>query len=89
MSDETTSTGSGSDETLSTGPIVKTQVIDKYGRAYGTGKRKTSIARVWIKEGSGHFVVNDKLFSDYFQSSQRQEALGAELLHRKHRQRLE
>ena len=32
--------------------------IDKLGRAYGTGKRKTAIARVWIKPGSGVFKLN-------------------------------
>lgn len=26
---------------------------DIFGRYYGTGKRKTSIARVWIKDGAG------------------------------------
>jgi small subunit ribosomal protein S9 len=41
-------------------------VIDKLGRAYGTGKRKTSIARVWIKKGSGKFVVNNLNLPEYF-----------------------
>jgi len=33
---------------------------------YATGKRKTSIARVWMKEGSGVFVINKRNFDDYF-----------------------
>jgi small subunit ribosomal protein S9 len=33
---------------------------------YATGKRKTAIARVWMKEGSGNFVVNKRSFDDYF-----------------------
>ncbi len=33
---------------------------------YATGKRKTSIARVWMKEGNGVFVVNKRNFDDYF-----------------------
>lgn len=33
---------------------------------YGTGKRKSSIARVWLKPGSGRIVVNDKSLDDYF-----------------------
>ncbi len=33
---------------------------------YATGKRKTSIARVWLKEGSGVFVVNKRSFDEYF-----------------------
>ncbi|MRR07480.1 MAG: 30S ribosomal protein S9 [Deltaproteobacteria bacterium] len=35
-------------------------------RFYGTGKRKTSIARVWLKPGSGQIIVNDKSIDDYF-----------------------
>jgi len=35
-------------------------VVDRFNRAYGTGRRKTGIARVWIKEGSGRVLVNDK-----------------------------
>ena len=33
---------------------------------YGTGKRKSSVARVWIKPGSGNIVVNNKSLDDYF-----------------------
>jgi small subunit ribosomal protein S9 len=33
---------------------------------YGTGKRKTSIARVWLKPGSGAITVNNKSLDDYF-----------------------
>ena len=33
---------------------------------YGTGKRKTSIARVWLKAGAGAFTVNDKTLDEYF-----------------------
>ena len=35
---------------------------------YATGRRKTSIAKVWLKKGSGKIYVNGKLFSDYFAS---------------------
>lgn len=40
--------------------------IDDLGRAYATGKRKTAIARVWIKPGSGKIIVNKKDHTDYF-----------------------
>ena len=40
--------------------------IDGQGRAYATGKRKTAVARVWIKPGSGRIVVNDKDHTEYF-----------------------
>ena len=33
---------------------------------YGTGRRKTAVARVFIKTGSGKFVVNDKPVDDFF-----------------------
>ncbi|NTV49916.1 MAG: 30S ribosomal protein S9 [Geobacteraceae bacterium] len=33
---------------------------------YGTGKRKTSIARVWLKPGVGTFTVNHKTLDEYF-----------------------
>jgi small subunit ribosomal protein S9 len=33
---------------------------------YGTGRRKTSVARVFIKKGSGKFVVNGKPLDEYF-----------------------
>jgi small subunit ribosomal protein S9 len=33
---------------------------------YGTGRRKTSVARVFIKRGSGRFVVNGKPLDEYF-----------------------
>jgi small subunit ribosomal protein S9 len=33
---------------------------------YGTGRRKSSVARVFIKTGKGGFVVNDKPVDQYF-----------------------
>ncbi len=35
-------------------------------RTYATGKRKTAIARVWIKPGTGNFVVNGHALDVYF-----------------------
>jgi small subunit ribosomal protein S9 len=45
------------------------QVIDKLGRSYGTGKRKCSIARVWIKRGAGKFIVNGRAAQEYLQTN--------------------
>ena len=45
---------------------VHVQKLDKFGRAYATGKRKNAIARVWIKPGSGKITVNGKSFEAYF-----------------------
>lgn len=33
---------------------------------YGTGKRKTSVARVWLKPGAGNIMVNNKTLDEYF-----------------------
>ena len=33
---------------------------------YGTGRRKTAIARVYLRPGSGEFKVNGKAFEQYF-----------------------
>ena len=40
--------------------------LDFKDSKYATGRRKTSIAKVWLKKGSGKIYVNGKLFSDYF-----------------------
>jgi len=33
---------------------------------YATGRRKRSIARVWVKKGSGNIIINGKKIADYF-----------------------
>ncbi|HLY99699.1 MAG TPA: 30S ribosomal protein S9 [Candidatus Angelobacter sp.] len=33
---------------------------------YGTGRRKSSVARVFLRPGSGNFVVNGRPFENYF-----------------------
>ena len=35
-------------------------------RFYGTGRRKTSVARVWLKFGTGHITINNRSFESYF-----------------------
>jgi small subunit ribosomal protein S9 len=49
-------------------PVVekKEPKKDALGRAYGTGRRKNSIARVWVKSGSGKVIVNHKEIDKYF-----------------------
>ena len=42
--------------------------LDFKDSKYATGRRKTSIAKVWLKKGSGKIYVNGKLFSEYFVS---------------------
>lgn len=33
---------------------------------YATGRRKTSVARVYLKEGKGSVLINDRTLEDYF-----------------------
>jgi small subunit ribosomal protein S9 len=33
---------------------------------YGTGRRKTSVARVYLRPGSGDYKVNGRAFNEYF-----------------------
>ena len=40
--------------------------LDKYGRAYATGKRKNAIARVWVKPGRGAITINGREEQVYF-----------------------
>jgi small subunit ribosomal protein S9 len=48
-------------------PVDNTvQKLDKFGRAYATGRRKSSTARVWLKRGKGSIVVNGKKLDEYF-----------------------
>ena len=42
--------------------------LDFKDSKYATGRRKTSIAKVWVKKGSGKIYVNGKLMEDYFTS---------------------
>jgi small subunit ribosomal protein S9 len=49
-----------------TAAVVRVQKIDKFGRAYATGRRKDAVARVWLKPGSGKLVVNGRDGVEYF-----------------------
>lgn len=40
--------------------------LDSKGRMYATGKRKSSIARVWIKPGQGDVMINGRSLHHYF-----------------------
>jgi len=40
--------------------------IDAQGRAYATGRRKESVARVWLKPGAGRVTVNGRDVEVYF-----------------------
>ncbi|KAI1823364.1 37S ribosomal protein S9 [Xylaria intraflava] len=40
--------------------------IDGFGRSHGVGKRKSSIARAWLVEGTGEVLINGKTMSEAF-----------------------
>lgn len=44
----------------------KTETKVQEVRSYGTGRRKASIARVWVKPGKGDITVNGKSLEQYF-----------------------
>jgi len=45
---------------------LREQQLDKFGRAYATGRRKDAVARVWLKPGSGKILVNGREQEVYF-----------------------
>ena len=45
---------------------LREQQLDKFGRAYATGRRKDAVARVWLKPGSGKIIVNGRDQEVYF-----------------------
>ncbi|NHN87149.1 30S ribosomal protein S9 [Acetobacter conturbans] len=53
-------------ETASSDAPVYEVKRDAQGRSYATGRRKESVARVWIKPGSGEITVNGRPIGTYF-----------------------
>ena len=45
---------------------VSENTLDIKERAYATGRRKNSIARVWVKRGNGDIKINGKELKNYF-----------------------
>ena len=48
-------------EGLGKAPVYE-QKLDKHGRAYGTGRRKNAVARVWVKPARARFSSTKKSF---------------------------
>ena len=46
--------------------MTEVQKLDFKDSKYSTGRRKTSIAKVWLKKGSGQIIINGKNYQDYF-----------------------
>ena len=48
-------------------PVKKPKIkLDFKDSMYATGRRKKSIAKIWLKKGTGKIYVNGKLFNDIF-----------------------
>ena len=46
--------------------LTQKDKVDFKDSKYATGRRKTSIAKIWLKKGSGKIFVNGKNYDDYF-----------------------
>ena len=53
--------------------------LDFKDSKYATGRRKKSIAKVWVKKGSGNIHVNGKKMIDYFKKANLQIAISRPL----------
>jgi len=59
--------------------MVLTGKLDKGGFVWGTGRRKSAVARVRIKVGDGKFVINDRQVNEYFSQEYDRDAVRAPL----------
>ena len=60
---------------LNTEPVNKKIKLDFKDSKYATGRRKKSIAKVWVKRGSGNIHVNGIKMADYFKKQNLQIAI--------------
>ena len=60
---------------LNSQPVTKRVKLDFKDSKYATGRRKKSIAKVWVKKGSGNIHVNGKKMSEYFHKANLQTAI--------------
>ena len=51
---------------INTQPSKDKLKMDFKDSKYATGRRKTSIARVWLKKGNGNIFINGNKMVDYF-----------------------
>tara|TARA_Y100001960_G_scaffold164354_1_gene172533 strand:+ start:650 stop:1090 length:441 start_codon:yes stop_codon:yes gene_type:complete len=63
------------EEQLNSQPKNKKIKLDFKEAKYATGRRKKSIAKVWLKKGSGNFHVNGKKMIEYFHKQNLQTAI--------------
>ena len=60
---------------LNSEPVKKEIKLDFKEAKYATGRRKKSIAKVWLKKGSGNIYINGKKMIDYFKKPNLQTAV--------------
>ena len=60
---------------LNSEPVNKKIKLDFKDSKYATGRRKKSIAKVWLKKGSGNIHVNGKKMIEYFQKQNLQTSI--------------
>ena len=60
---------------LNTQATTKKIKLDFKDSKYATGRRKKSIAKIWVKRGSGNIHVNGKKMADYFKKANLQIAI--------------
>ena len=63
------------DTQLNSEPVNKKIKLDFKDSKYATGRRKKSIAKVWLKKGSGNIHVNGKKIANYFKKQNLQMAI--------------
>jgi small subunit ribosomal protein S9 len=59
-------------------PMVRGK-IDRTGAAIGTGRRKTAVARVRIKDGDGKLEINGRTLDEYFRTERDRQSVLAPL----------
>ena len=60
---------------LNTEKVNKKIKLDFKDSKYATGRRKRSIAKIWLKRASGNIYINGKKISDYFKKQNLQKAV--------------
>ncbi|OTB16944.1 hypothetical protein K445DRAFT_10487 [Daldinia sp. EC12] len=45
---------------------AKPILVDRFGRSHGVGRRKSSVARAWLVQGTGEVLINGKTLNDAF-----------------------
>ncbi len=60
-------------------PVIRGK-LDKHGIAMGTGRRKTAVARVRVKDGSGKILINGRELGEFFTLERDQNLVKAPLI---------